>query len=99
MCGGVPHACSLEECRGLGHDGWRLPTVDELKTLLDRRRQEAPLTYAEAFPTTPADPRDFWTNTPYSRDGKQVWCVSFAIAAAGNCGAYPEAARLVRPGH
>lgn len=95
-CGGVPRTYSLEESRRLGQNGWRLPTVDELKTLLDRGRKRAPLIDTDVFPMTESDPRDYWTATPYGHSRDQVFCVSFGIAAATNCGMYPMAARLVR---
>ena len=42
------------------HGGWRLPTKDELRSLV--RKGSTPRIDTAAFPSTPAE--DFWTSTP-----------------------------------
>ena len=42
-------------------EGWRLPTVDELQTIVDRTKYD-PAIDTEAFPDTESD--CYWTSTP-----------------------------------
>ncbi|MGE4072703.1 MAG: DUF1566 domain-containing protein [Lysobacterales bacterium] len=56
-------------------EGWRIPTVDELATLVDRTRYE-PAIDVEAFPDTAND--WYWTQTPCAWAEKSaVWVVDF----------------------
>ena len=55
-------------------DGWRLPTVDELQTILDRSRYN-PAIDTEKFPDTQSCP--YWTSTPVSWDSSARWVVDF----------------------
>lgn len=57
----------------LGGD-WRLPTVDELITLLDRARYN-PAIDTDAFPDTESD--WYWTSTPCAENPSAVWVVCF----------------------
>ena len=64
-------------CEGLdyaGHDDWRLPTFDELKTILDF--DTSPLVSAEYFPDTPQEL--FWSST--MTDSEHVYYVDFEDA-------------------
>jgi len=56
-------------------DGWRIPTVDELATLVDRTRYE-PAIDVEAFPNTAND--WYWTSTPCAWRASAVWVVGFS---------------------
>ncbi|MGE4072702.1 MAG: DUF1566 domain-containing protein [Lysobacterales bacterium] len=57
-------------------EGWRIPTVDELATLVDRTRYE-PAIDVEAFPDTAND--WYWTQTPCAWAEKSaVWVVGFS---------------------
>jgi hypothetical protein len=76
-------------CAGvsLGGGGWRLPTVEELKTIVDKSRAN-PAIDSTAFPSTPAD--RFWSSSPFSPS--HAWAVyfdsgqaySFDVSMAGN---------------
>ena len=52
---------------------WRLPTVEELSTLLDPRSSVAPLCDSHF---TNMD-YIFWTSTPYSNPSQNQWAISF----------------------
>jgi len=68
-------------CQGLG-DGFRMPTIKELLTLVDPARQN-PATYLAAFPGTTAT--NYWSSTFSSWNagtGNQYHVVSFASGAS-----------------
>ncbi len=58
---------------GLPGTGWRLPTRDELLTLVDRQ-SAGPAIDTSVFPNTPIG--NFWSSSP-SNSGFGTWCVSF----------------------
>jgi Protein of unknown function (DUF1566) len=67
-----------DHCAGLsvgGLQGWRLPTLQELLTIVDES-QTQPSIDPTAFPGTP--PLGFWSATPSATDPSQVWYVSFS---------------------
>jgi len=55
-------------------EGWRLPTVDELQTILDRSRH-SPAADTDRFPDTQLEP--YWSSTPCSWDSDARWVVNF----------------------
>ena len=52
-------------------DGWRLPTIEELKTLLDRGRTNP----ASSFPEMPT--YFFWSSSSCAGSASIAWLVSF----------------------
>jgi formylglycine-generating enzyme required for sulfatase activity len=75
---GVPgEACAWEQakayCSGLSlaSGGWRLPTKDELESIVDKTRKNPTIDVA-AFPNTPSE--DFWSATGSPGD---AWLVNF----------------------
>jgi len=55
-------------------DGWRLPTIKELFSLVDHAR-EAPAIDVEVFPETESD--WYWSSTPTAWNEAAVWVVDF----------------------
>ena|SRR5260221_9229985 len=58
-----------------GFSSWRLPTVKELRTLVDNSWSPGSLIDPTAFPLTPADM--FWSLTPIVGSASAAWVVDF----------------------
>ena len=66
-----------DHCAGLllgGQQGWRMPTVQELLTLVDDSKL-MPAIDSDVFQNTP--PFGFWSSTTVATDPALVWVVSF----------------------
>jgi hypothetical protein len=73
---------------------WRVPTVEELASLVDRSR----LLPASSFPDMPLD-NIFWSSSPYVDDADHAWIVYFGDGSvASDSRKYEYAVRLVRGG-
>lgn len=55
--------------------GWRAPTVDELKTLIDRSEHDPALPAGHPFSNIKSE--IFWTATPHPTDDIVAWQISF----------------------
>lgn len=63
--------------------GWRLPTVEELATLVDRTSSETPaIPSSSPFTNVPSD---FWSGTGYADDTAYAWAVGFAHTTSYSC--------------
>jgi hypothetical protein len=85
-------------CAGLGTSlggtGWRLPTLDELKTIVDDS-QVNPSIDSTVFPSTP--PNRFWSSSPLAGSSSRAWVVVFNIGLASNNDvSYQNSVRCVR---
>jgi hypothetical protein len=66
-------------CSGLslgGQTGWRLPTIKELETVVDRSVDSCPKTNVTAFPDTPCEV--FYSSSPYAHDSPSALGVDFS---------------------
>ena len=73
---------------------WRLPTRDELLSLVDKTRKK-PAIDGNAFPNTP--PTLFWATRAESQDNLNAWIVDFSRGHVfGNNGTKAPHLRLVR---
>ena len=116
-CTGVPSSLSLTQAKALpssgfgGYSGWRLPTKQELQSLLKLSNPTgtllaAPFKSAEQATLTNAGVLAYWTSTAASSDpASDVWAVDFSldidpggVALAPVTGVLPPTAlvRLVR---
>jgi hypothetical protein len=79
-----------------GHADWRLPNVNELLSLVERRCFD-PAINLTAFPATPSN--FYWSSSPYAGDGSFAWFVNFSdgFDFAGSKG-FDFSVRLVRSG-
>lgn len=77
-----------------GHTDWRLPSVNELKTLINPQEDRRSYINTQVFPN---NPRWFWTSSPYAGYGGGAWLVNFIEGLAINDNPnLPCAVRLVR---
>ena len=77
---------ALNDANFGGYNDWRMPTVEELSTLINAHRQN-PSIDIDYFPNAVTGSSYYWTATPafyYSPDygsgagnGEQAWCVDF----------------------
>jgi hypothetical protein len=76
----MPWAEAHEWCRTLregGHDDWRLPTLEELLTIVDYARSNP----ACALPDTVANV--YWSATTLATSPSFAWAVSFGAGSVG----------------
>lgn len=69
---------SNERCRTKtvgGQQGWRGPTIDELKTLIDHSQHDPALPAGHPFSNIKSE--IYWTSTPHPTDDIVAWQVSF----------------------
>ena len=70
-----PDLVLVSEHEGV-REGWRLPTMEELLSIVDET-QSCPTIDPKAFPDTPKG--TFWTASPCEDDPNQAWVVDFSI--------------------
>lgn len=58
-----------------GQQGWRAPTVDELKTLIDTSQHDPALPAGHPFSSIKSE--IYWTSTPHPTDDIVAWQISF----------------------
>lgn len=97
-CVGVKKKMTFNEANGGWTNGWRMPTVEELKTLLEKKGEDGLYIDSKAFPDTgDGGSTSYWSSTPNgASDG---WNVLFSN---GDTNYYNRgntyAVRLVRGG-
>jgi hypothetical protein len=76
LCDGqrVDYATAEKACAALG-EGWRLPTRQELESILDLSRHN-PAADPERFPDMKSD--WYWSSTPCAWSSARAWCVGFS---------------------
>ena len=112
-CAGEATKYQWDEARRAASAGWRLPTKDELASLIYCSSGEPaywkptsaackgaysrPTIWSAAFPHTPAN--WFWSSSPYASSSGSAWNVRFSNGSGGYYGKdYSLHVRLVRGG-
>jgi hypothetical protein len=101
LCDGeeVTYAKAEAACAALG-EGWRLPTRQELESILDLSRYNPAIDTAR-FPDTKSG--WYWTSTPCAWSSDRAWCVGFYGGGVGynhrdSANALARAVRVVPAG-
>ncbi|MGZ5892000.1 MAG: Lcl C-terminal domain-containing protein [Caldimonas sp.] len=77
--------------------GWRVPTKEELLSLVDLKAKKKPKIDLTTFPNTPS--LSFWATRAGSDDNLNAWLINFANGKLfGNIGQAKFPLRLVRTG-
>jgi hypothetical protein len=74
----VPWQEAMKFCQDLeigNQKGWRLPTKEELITLLDTSRSDPALPDGHPFENMVGSRSSYWTSTEYEGDSKNAWTV------------------------
>jgi hypothetical protein len=76
-------ATAIAYCSGLGLEGktWRLPHVNELKTIVDTTKATSPVIDTTAFPATVAS--YYWSSSTYAQTTTNAWFVDFVFGLVG----------------
>lgn len=100
LCAGKPARYTFAGAKAAAKsagNGWRLPTRDELRVLVDTKARKKPRIDGASFPDTPAV--SFWATRDGSDDNLNAWTINFANGKLyGNTGQGKFPVRLVRSG-
>lgn len=82
-CDTLKYVAAVNAAGWCGYKDWRLPTVDELRTIVD---------YGRSMPAVPVNyfpdivmPAGFWTSTPSAAGPSYAWIVIFDDGYLGTC--------------
>jgi Protein of unknown function (DUF1566) len=96
-CTGTIKVFTFDQAQQQNSGEWRVPTQDELASLIDHSREEFPMIDKEAFPGMNQSTPTYWSSTP---DGDaRAWDARFIPGdISDDVRGYRFAVRLVRKG-
>ena len=96
FCRGIGKELGWEDARCASSGAWRLPSVNELKSLTGPANSDGTTIDGAAFPD--ADPGFFWSSSPSDNDPAAAWTVDFEKGVAFGYAkrSYKSHLRLVR---
>lgn len=96
FCKGIAREMSWDDAMRYATDGWRLPSISELKSLSMPANKDGIWINADFFPDT--DPETFWSSTPNDTIAKAAWDFNFrkGFDFEGANRTYRSHVRLVR---
>jgi hypothetical protein len=74
-CEGTINSFTFQEAQKQGAGKWRVPTKDELVSLVDKTSTSFPAIDAETFPNMNEDITGYWTSS--SNEAERAWDVRF----------------------
>ncbi len=75
-CAGIGTRLSRVDAAAACPDGWRVPSISELLSIVNPCGQD-PSAYSAAYPDTP--PASFWSDTVFPDVEERTWSVDFII--------------------
>ena len=79
---------AITYCEGLvlgGRSDWRLPNVNDLRSIVDYTKSSAPTINTTAFPSTfSTSGGPYWSSSTYAQDTNRAWGVSFQYGGVYN---------------
>jgi hypothetical protein len=103
-CVGVIKTFTFEDAQRQGNEMWRVPTKNELGTLIDQKRKtqgQPPTIDVDAFPGMDLKKLVYWTSTTDKADGVSLaWDVNFLVGDSKyyDFRSFTNAVRLVHSG-
>jgi len=64
---------AIEKCESLNHSDWRLPNINELKSIVDRSKENPAI--VETFQNNYSS--NYWSSTTYEGSSDYAWFVDF----------------------
>jgi hypothetical protein len=95
-CIGTDKNFTFDDAQKQSGNGWRVPTIDELKTLLTKEKVNYKFIHPKVFPNTNSH---VWSGSPYANYTSHAWGVYFSLGGSSNGYRFSSGGvRLVRGG-
>ncbi|CAK0780913.1 hypothetical protein CCP4SC76_7640007 [Gammaproteobacteria bacterium] len=79
----LAYADQANQDKYLGYNDWRVPTIQEILSLVDYTRHSPASTFPSPSSTFPNMPSSyFWSSAPFASDSDFAWYVHFGYGSA-----------------